>query len=292
MKNVLVAGGSGYLGRYVAREFKKRGNRVRVLVRNPEKIMNPGEHGEPVLQGFVDEVISGDATRPETIRGLCEGMDIVFSSLGMTRPDFRHSSFDVDYMGNRRILDMALETGVKKFIYVSVFNAEKMLDISNIQAHEQFAGELRKSGMNYTIVRPTGYFSDMGQFLNIVKSGVMPILGEGDKRSNPIHAEDLAKVCVDAAGNDLTDIDAGGPDVFTYRELAELAAETAGKTPLYVEVPLWIADVLLPVAKLVNRDIADIIAFTAAVGRLDGVAPRHGTRRLKDYFRECLSAEG
>ena|GEM_PF-3461010 len=146
-----------------------------VLVRNSEKIKTPGEHGEPIIFDLVDEVITGDATKPETLLGICDDIDIVFSSLGLTKPDFKHTSFDIDYRGNKRILDLALKAKVKKFIYISVFNAKKMLDISNIQAHEQFAGELRKSGMEYTIIRPTGYFSDMLQLLNLATMGIMPI---------------------------------------------------------------------------------------------------------------------
>ena len=288
MKKVLVAGGSGYLGRHVAKEFKQRGYFVRVLVRNPDKIKEKGEHGEPIIYDLVDEVVTGDATQPETLKGICDNIDIVFSSLGMTRPDFKHSSFDVDYRGNRSILDLALAGKVKKFIYISVFNAEKMLDIENIQAHEQFAGELRKSGLGYTIVRPTGYFSDMVQFLNLANMGIMPVVGDGDKRSNPIHAADLAKVCVDAADSDTTDIDAGGPDVFTYREVGELAARIAGKNPLFLAIPLWIGEGLLAVSRFINRDIADIILFALAVSKLDSVAPKYGTHRLEDYFKENL----
>ncbi|MCW8818983.1 MAG: SDR family oxidoreductase [Ignavibacteriaceae bacterium] len=288
MKKVLVAGGSGYLGRHVAREFKHRGYYVRVLVRNPDKIKEKGEHGEPIIYDLVDEVVTGDATQPETLKGICDDIDIVFSSLGMTRPDFKHSSFDIDYMGNKHILDLALLSKVKKFIYISVFNAEKMLDIENIQAHEQFAGELRKSGMEYTIIRPTGYFSDMLQFLNLAKMGIMPILGDGDKRSNPIHAADLATVAVDAAEGDERDIDAGGPDVFTYREVGELAASVTGTKPMVLSIPLWIGEGLLTVSRLINRDIADIFSFALAVSKLDSVAPQLGTHHLADFFKENL----
>ncbi|MCW8796276.1 MAG: NAD(P)H-binding protein, partial [Chlorobium sp.] len=219
---------------------------------------------------------------------ICDDIDIVFSSLGLTKPDFKHTSFDIDYMGNKRILDLALKAKVKKFIYISVFNAEKMLDISNIQAHEQFAGELRKSGMEYTVIRPTGYFSDMLQFLNLAKMGIMPILGDGDKRSNPIHAADLATVAVDAAEGDERDIDAGGPDVFTYREVGELAASVTGTKPMVLSIPLWIGEGLLTVSRLINRDIADIFSFALAVSKLDSVAPQLGTHHLADFFKENL----
>ncbi len=284
MKKVLVAGASGYLGRHAAKEFKHRGYSVRVLVRNPEKIKVKGEHGEPVIYDLVDDVVTGDVTQPETLKDICTDMDIVFSSLGMTRPDFKHSSFDIDCMGNRIILERALEADVKKFIYISVFNAEKMLDIENIRAHEQFAGELRKSGLDYTVVRPTGYFSDMIQFMNLARMGIMPILGEGDKRSNPIHAADLAKICVDAVDMDKTDIDAGGPDIFSYREVGELAARIAGTSPFYLNIPLFIGEGLLALSRFINPDIADIVSFALAVSKIDSVAPTYGTHRLEDYF--------
>jgi len=291
MKKVLVAGGSGYIGRYAAKEFKERGYGVRLLVRNPEKIKTAGEHGEPQIYDLVDEIVTGDVTRPETLDGLCEGVDIVFSSLGMTRPDLRHSSFDVDYEGNRRILELALAAGVKKFIYISVFNADKMMDISNIQAHEQFVGELRNSGIDYTVIRPTGYFSDMGQFMNMANAGFMVLIGDGDKRSNPIHGADLAEICVDAVESPEKAIDAGGPDIYSFRELAELAARVAGREPVTIPIPLWIGDLLLVFARLINRDIADIIAFALSVSRLDSVAPQKGTRHLEDYF-VALASKG
>lgn len=291
MKKVLVAGGSGYIGRYAAKEFKERGYGVRLLVRNPEKIKTEGEHGEPRIDDLVDEIVTGDVTRPETLEGLCNGVDIVFSSLGMTRPDFRHSSFDIDYEGNRRILELALAAGVKKFIYISVFNAEKMMDISNIQAHEQFVEELRNSGIDYTVIRPTGYFSDMGQFITMVNSGFMVLVGDGDKRSNPIHGADLARICVDAAESPEKEIDAGGPDIYSFREVAELAARVAGRVPVTVPIPLWIGDLLLVFARFINRDIADIIAFALSVSRIDSVAPQKGSRHLEDYF-VALASKG
>ncbi len=286
MNKILVAGASGYIGRYVAHALKHKGYYVRAMVRNPEKIMEPGEHGEPVIYDIVDEIAIADVTRPETLEGICDDIDIVFSSLGMTRPDFRHSSFDIDYEGNHLILEHARKKGVRKFIYISVFNAEKMLDISNIQAHEQFAGELRKSGMDYTVIRPTGYFSDMGQFLNLARTGIMPIPGDGLKLSNPVHGADLAEVCIEAIDRNEKDIDVGGPEIFSYREVAELAFRVLRRPPVLIPLPLWIGDAMLGVARLLNRDIADIISFALAVSRMDSVAPSHGTRRLEDYFRE------
>jgi uncharacterized protein YbjT (DUF2867 family) len=291
MTRVLVAGSTGYIGRYVVQEFKSRGYWVRALVRNPDKIKVPGPHLEPALDMLADEFFIGDATKPDTIANVCEEIDVLFSSLGMTRPDFVHSSFDVDYKANMNLLRLALKAKVKKFVYVSVFNAHNMMEIQNIQAHEEFVEELKRSGIDYAVIRPTGYFSDMGQFLAMARSGVSMTLGDGDKRSNPIHGADLAKVCVDAVDGTAKEVEAGGPEIFTYREVADLAAEVAGKRPFTLSLPLWLADGVAAVTGFINRDIHDIALFATAVSRMDSVAPQHGTHRLRDYFIELESRE-
>ena len=284
MKKVLVAGSTGYIGRYVVQELKHRGYWVRALVRNTGKIKQEGPHLEPAIAPLVDEIFVGEATRPDTITEACNGIDIVFSSLGMTRPDFVHSCFDVDYKANLTLLRIAMKSGVKKFVYVSVFNAHKMMDIQNIQAHEKFVDELRVSGIDYAVVRPTGYYSDMAQFLNMARNGIMLTLGDGDKRSNPIHGADLAKVCVDAIEGDNKVIEVGGPETFSYREVADMAAEVVGKQPFVASLPVWLADGMAAVTGFINRDIQDIAMFASAVSKMDSVAPAHGTHKLRDFF--------
>ena len=284
MKKVLVAGSTGYIGRYVVQELKHRGYWVRALVRNTGKIKQEGPHLEPAIAPLVDEIFVGEATRPDTITEACNGIDIVFSSLGMTRPDFVHSCFDVDYKANLTLLRIAMKSGVKKFVYVSVFNAHKMMDIQNIQAHEKFVDEQRVSGIDYAVVRPTGYYSDMAQFLNMARNGIMLTLGDGDKRSNPIHGADLAKVCVDAIEGDNKVIEVGGPETFSYREVADMAAEVVGKQPFVASLPVWLADGMAAVTGFINRDIQDIAMFASAVSKMDSVAPAHGTHKLRDFF--------
>jgi len=291
MKKVLVAGSTGYIGRYVVQEFKNRGYWVRALVRDPDKIKKPGAHLEPALENLADEFFIGDATRPESIHGVCDGVELVFSSLGMTRPDFVHSSFDVDYKANLNIMREAMKAKVKKFVYISVFNAHKMMGIENIQAHEKFVDELRASGLEYSIVRPTGYFSDMAQFLNMARNGFMFSLGEGDTRSNPIHGADLAKVCVDAAEGNATEINAGGPEIFTYRQVAMMAAEVVNKQPFNISMPVWLAEGITAVTGFINRDIHDIALFATTVSKNDTVAPQYGVHRLREFFEQMAAQE-
>ena len=98
---------------------------------------------------------------------------------------------------------------------------------------------MKASGMDYTIIRPAGYFSVMEEFLNMARKGWSFLIGSGRNRMNPIHGADLAEVCVDAIENDSREIDVGGHGLLTYREIAELALEVAGKPPKVTCIPLW-----------------------------------------------------
>jgi len=206
MKRVLVAGVTGCLGGFVAREFKSRGHFVRALSRSPEK--RDAVHPAP------DEIFQGEIARPETLAGACEDSDIVFSRVGITRQKDNHTLQDVDYRGNKNLLKIALRTGVEKFIYVSVYNSPNIRHPDIVKAHEDFVDDLKSSGINYAVIRPTGYFSDMTEFLKMARKGRIYLIGQGTNRCNPIHGADLAKACADAIAGEHQKIDAGGTNLF------------------------------------------------------------------------------
>jgi uncharacterized protein YbjT (DUF2867 family) len=290
-KKVLITGASGYLGRYAVQAFKDKGYYVRALVRNPDKIKTPGLHGEPAVFDIIDEIVIGDVTSPETLTGLCKGIDIVFCALGLTSPDARHTSYDVDYLGNKRILDQAIAEHVSRFIYVSVFNQDKMPGIPTIKSHELFVADLKTSGLSWAVIRPNGYFSDMGRFFSMAESGHIFMIGDGDKKINPVHGADLARVCVDAVDGDKREIPVGGPDIFTFKETMDLAFHACGKTPWITELPMWLAEGGLMITGLFNRNLADLLSFAVEALKFDHVAPAYGTRHLKDFFAELAAAK-
>jgi uncharacterized protein YbjT (DUF2867 family) len=288
-KKVLVAGASGYLGRYAVKEFKERGYHVRALVRNADKIKTAGPHNEPAVHALIDEIIIGDVTNPESIKNICEGIDIVFSSLGLTSPDPKLTSFDVDHLGNGRILEQAVRENVSRFIYISVFNQDKMADIPSIKAHELFVADLKASGLSWAIIRPNGYFSDMGRFFSMAQSGHMFMIGDGEKKINPVHGADLARLCVEAVEGECREIAVGGPDIYTFREVMELAFQACGKAVWITPLPMWLAEGGLMVTGLFNRNLADLLSFAVEALKFDHVAPACGTHHLKEFFAELAA---
>jgi uncharacterized protein YbjT (DUF2867 family) len=282
----LVAGATGYLGRFVVREFKRRGYWIRALARNPERLAKPGSFLAPAVQDQIDDLFVGEVTKPETLAGLCDGIEVVFSSMGLTRQKDKLSFHDVDYQGNKNILDHALEASVRKFIYVSVFNAQQMEHLAIIKAHEDFVRALQTWGLPHTIIRPTGYFSDIGEYLQMAKSGRAYLIGDGKKHLNPIHGADLAQVCADAIASRDVEVPTGGPVVYTQNEIAELAFSILGKSPKITRIPTWMAGAAIKAMRLFDRHAADLLDFFVTAGQYENAAPRFGTHTLDDYFRQ------
>ena len=285
-KKVLVAGATGYLGRYAAREFKRRGFWVRVLARNPEKLKVTGPFMEPAIDQVYDDLFVGEVTRPETLHGLCDGIDIVFSSIGITRQRDGVSFMDVDYRGNRNLLSEAIHSGVSKFVFVSVFKADQITHLA--EARELFVHDLKQSGLAYAIIRPTGYFSDMSEYLNMARSGRVLVLGSGRNKINPIHGKDLAALCVDCAEKDhhQTEQGVGGPRAYTYDEIGSLAFEVLGKKKKIIHIPLWLVAPIVYFLRFFNSHTYQVARFFTTVMGNDFVAPKAGSYRLDHYFDE------
>jgi len=283
---VLVAGSTGYLGKFAVRAFKQRGYRVRALTRSKERLGQPGPFTAPPVDEFIDEVFVGEITKPETLSGLMDGVDFVFSSIGISRQRDGLTFEQIDHQANRLLLDLAKGADVRKFVYVSLWGQDEIRHLEIVNAHEKVVAALEESGLPYCVVRPSGYFSDMGVLLDMAKKGRSFLVGKGENHFNPIHGADLAEVCVDALESEEVEIGAGGPDTLTQREAAELAFEVLGKTPKVVVLPMWLMRGGVKLIGMLNRQFGDLFEFIVTAGEIDGVAPSVGKTTLRRYFEE------
>lgn len=292
-KRVVVAGATGYLGKFVVNEFKRRGYWVRVLTRSVEALEKPGPFTAPgIPRDDVDDVFIGEVTKPETLAGLFDGgIDIVFSSVGISRQRDGLTFEQVDYQGNRNLIDLCDKSDLRKFVYVSMLGEDQIADLAITKAHERVVADLKASSLEHTIVRPSGYFSDMGVILDMAKKGRVWLVGEGSNRFNPIHGRDLAEACVNAAEGDAEVFEAGGPDVLTQRQAAELAFEVLGKTDGKISrVPDWLIWGAVRFIGLLSVQFGDLAEFIATAGDVDAVAPSVGKTSLRSYFEELRDA--
>jgi len=278
MNKVLLVGATGYLGRFITQELIVRNFETRIVVRNKKKVNLTA----PNLT-----IIEAEVTKPETLQGICNDMNTVISTVGITRQKDGLTYMDVDFQANANLIDEAKKCGVQKFIYISVLNVDKIRHTKGGEAKEKLGDYLKSSGLNYCIIRPNGFFSDMGDFLKMAKGGRIYLFGEGKLKLNPIHGKDLAKVVVDSIHQDKQEINVGGPDMFSQNEIAELALKAYGKPPKIVHLPDWIRRFVLWLFRtFTNQKTYGPIEFFMTTMVMDMQAPQYGDEKLEDFFNQ------
>jgi uncharacterized protein YbjT (DUF2867 family) len=250
---------------------------VRALAHTPGKLDDMKEQ--------IDEIRIGEVTKPETLKGFCNGIDVVFSSIGITKQRDRLTFKDVDYQGNKNLLDVAKQAGVRKFVYVSVLDGPDLCHLEIVRAHEDFVQELKSSGLDYAVLRPTGYFSDMGEVYEMARKGRVYLIGPGNNRVNPIHGADLAVSCVDAIEGTAQEVNLGGPEAMTWREIAELAFASQNKPARITSVPAWVMSFVIFLTRLFSRHSAELLAFFTAMATRDVVGPATGSHTLSAHYQ-------
>ncbi len=277
-KTILLAGATGYLGNYITKELISRNIDTKIIVRKPGKIID--------MASKLAEIIQAEVTRPETLRGHFHGVDTVISTVGITRQKDGLTYMDVDFGANINLLEEAKKAGVKKFIYVSVINGQLHKDLKLVEAKEAFVDQLTTSGLEYAIIRPNGFFSDMLDFLKMAEKGRVYIFGKGKKKFNPIHGADLAQVCVDVIDSKKKEIAVGGPDILTHYEVAEMALLASGKPINIIHLPHWVRKSILWIMRTFtsSKSYGPIEFFLTFMAE-DNIAPRYGNHRLSHFFQ-------
>ncbi|MEO1109715.1 SDR family oxidoreductase [Ruegeria sp. THAF33] len=284
MKTVFIAGATGYLGRHIAKLYLSSGWHVRALVRNSEQARVSGLDAS--------EYFVGEATRPETLRGAMDGVDLVISSLGITRQRDGLTYEEVDYQANVNLLEEALAAKVGHFAYIHVLNADKMPDVPLVAAKQAFADRLDAAPITSTIVAPSGFFSDMADFLNMAKSGRVWLFGTGHLRLNPIDGSDLARVVMSAIEEGRTFVPVGGPDIFTQTELAEAAFAALGQPAKITYLPDLTRRLALKILPWVTpaHVHGPALFFLSAMGH-EMVGEPTGIEHIADHFNALVAEE-
>ncbi|MBB6479797.1 SDR family oxidoreductase [Spirochaeta isovalerica] len=283
-EKILLAGATGYLGNHIARELKKKGYWVRVLIRKEEQ--------KKQLENM-DDYFVGSITDPDSLKGVTEGIDRVISTVGITRQKDGLTYMDVDYQGNANLLNEAKQSNVQSFMYISAINGDKMTHLKIFQAKERFVQELVGSGLDYVIIRPNGYFSDMADFLNMAKSGKVYLFGDGSFRLNPVSGKDLASYCVDHLNRKSCELTIGGPDLFSQNELAELALAAYGSHGKVIHLPDWIRVAVISLLRIFtgSKTYGPVEFFLTAMA-MDNIAEQYGDHHLEDHFKAIVTNGG
>lgn len=281
MKNnnkTLVAGSTGSLGLNVLKLLSQKGIPVRALIRSEEE--------RSKVAPYTDDIFIGDASKGvDDIKDLTEGITTVISALGKSVSLFspsEESFFETDYLANKAILDDAVKNGVKRFVYVSIKGADVEKDYSIAKAHKMFENELRASGLEYTILRPVGFFSGLNDLAILAKRKVIPVIGDGMAKTNSIHHEDLAAVVVSyhKTGPDI--IEVGGPLIHTRLEMAEMIKDKIGGQ--IVKIPETMAKIGAAIPKIFDEGMHDKLDYFAFITTNDMIGEKNGSISFNEYL--------
>ena len=164
------------------------------------------------------------------------------------------------------ILAEAKSAGVKKFNYISVISCDEQgaEKVPMLHAKYLFEEELKKSGMEYVIYRPTGYFYDIAKvFKPYVDKGEMQLLnGYGSVKANVVDCPDFAAFILEHMNDTNAVYNVGGKETYTYEQMAAMCFEAA-KKPLVIKwAPIWLFGILANLPKIKKAGKHDIILFS------------------------------
>lgn len=240
-----VFGGSGFVGRYAVRALARRGWRVRAAVRRPDL----AGHLQPM--GAVGQIhaVQANLRFPDSVRAAAQGADIVVNAVGVLVSGGKQTFDAVHVEGARSIARAAREAGARHLIHVSAIGADARSAAS--YARSKAAGEaaVLEEFPAAIILRPSIVFGPEDEFFNRFAamarmSPLLPLIGGGRTRFQPVHVEDLAAAIANAAegaGTPGTVYEIGGPEVLTFRRLLDLTQEWSGRDRAYLRLPIWAA---------------------------------------------------
>lgn len=277
--NIALAGATGYLGQHIAQELNKNGIKPDILTRRWSSELSIA------IQS--NHIYNIDFSNPLTLNSKLFDIDIVISSLGITRQKDNVTYMDIDYQANLNLLNEAKRCGVKKFIYISALNGDKLRHIKIFEAKEKFVDELKNSGLEYIIIRPNGFFSDMKDFQEMAKMGKVYLFGKGKQKLNPIAGSDLAKFIINSMNKYKNqELEIGGPKVYTHNEIAQLAFKVLEKEVKITYIPDCCRKLFLNILPIfsTSKTYGPIEFFLTVMG-IDMIAPKFGQCYLEDFYK-------
>ncbi len=283
---VVLAGAFGNLGAEILKSLCREGHEVVAA-----------DLKERTIEGLERKYrfVPIDATDPKTLEGLCDGAEAVITTMGLTGASVKFTAYDIDYRGNLNLLKEAERAGVKKFNYISVISCDEpgAEGVPMLHAKYMFEQELKKTGLDWIIYRPTGYFYDIAKvFKPYVDKGEMQLLrGYGKVKANVVDCPDFADFIVAHMCDTDVSYNVGGKETYSYEQMADMCFAAAGKPCKIKWAPIWLFGVLANLPKIKKAGKHDIILFSKwtlshdLVGDTE-VGEGSFAEYIKKYFRK------
>jgi len=242
---VTIYGGSGFVGRYIARRLAKDGWRVRVAVRRPNEAIFVKPYGvvgqvEPVLCNIRDDA---------SVAAAMAGADAVVNCVGILAPSGKNTFDAVQHEGAERIARIASQAGVGALVHVSAIGADAESESDYARSKALGEAGVLEHFPSAMILRPSIIFGQEDEFFNrfagLTRFGpVLPVVG-ADTKFQPVYVDDVAQAAVLGVSGAQTGLyELGGPDVDSFRDLMQRMLLVIRRRRLIANIPFWIARIM------------------------------------------------
>ncbi len=257
-KMVTIYGGSGFVGRYIARRMAAEGWRVRVAVRRPNEAMHVKTYGvvgqvEPILCNIRDDA---------SVAMAMKGADAVVNCVGVLN-ELGKNTFDaVQAEGAGRVARLAAAEGIERMVHISAIGADADSGSEYAQSKAEGEAAVLEQMRGAMILRPSVIFGTEDQFFNrfagMTRFGpFLPIVGAGT-RFQPVFVDDVARAAVKGVLGEVEGgvYELGGPEVMSLRELMQVMLGVIHRRRVILGVPMFVARIMAGVL-----DIAKFVSF-------------------------------
>jgi NADH dehydrogenase len=284
---ITVYGGSGFLGRHVVRALAKRHYRIRVAVRRPDL----AGHLQPLGRVGQIHAVQANLRDQASVDAAARDADVLVNLVGILAE------------GGRQRFNAVHVAGAEAVAKVAAANRARMIHVSAIGANEDSAshyavtkaeGEQRvvENVPAAVMFRPSIMFGPEDTFFNRFAalarlSPVLPLIGGGLSRFQPVFAGDVATAIADAVDGRAkpgTIYELGGPDILSFKELMEFTLRTIERRRILLPIPFPLARPLAAVAQFVPG--APLTPDQVAMLRADNIvsdAAKHGGRTFDAF---------
>ena len=230
----LVTGATGGLGRRIVRLLREREMPVRSFVRLSSRYSELEHRGA--------EIFIGDLRQEKDIQKACKGIQYIISAHGSG-----NNAQALDYRANIELIDRAKEAGVRHFVFISVLGVDRGYeDAPTFKAKREVEKYLQSSGLNYTILRPSGFASNLLPLAEqFQQTGIYLLVGDPKNRTSIVSTDDLAQIAVESNFNAAVRdriLPVGGPEILERGEIPRIFGRIFNQDPIVINPPLLLFD--------------------------------------------------
>lgn len=247
--DVLVTGGTGFIGSRLCTNLDERGHDVTALARTASDDDVPPDV----------ETVVGDVTTYETIEAAFEGKDVVVNLVALS-PLYKPAGGDemhevVHLGGTENVVEAAESHDLDAIVQMSGLGADPNGPTAYLRTKGEAERVVKESALDWTIFRPSVVFGEGGEFIPFTKQLTTPYVtalpGGGKTRFQPIYVDDLAKMLADGTVEETHRgevYEIGGPDVLSLGDVTRLVYRTAGRSTVVLPIPMSLAGLGLSLA--------------------------------------------